>query len=144
MCERYERACTFRTVPDQERSWYGPPVPAGDPLDVLAVGDLNPDLLVSGDDVMPQFGQRERYAAMSMTLGGSAGIFAAGAARLGLRTGLVACVGDDPLGATTTEMLRARGVDADPVRQVTGERTGLTIHFLRPGDRAMLTEPGAF
>jgi sugar/nucleoside kinase (ribokinase family) len=119
-------------------------VPAGDPLDVLTVGDLNPDLLVSGDDVMPRFGQKERYASMYMTVGGSAGIFAAGAARLGLRTGLVACVGDDPLGAVMTDMLRDRGVDTDAVRRVAGERTGLTIHFLRDDDRAMLTERGAF
>jgi ribokinase len=119
-------------------------VPAGDPLDVLTVGDLNPDLLVSGDDVMPRFGQQERYASMYMTVGGSAGIFASGAARLGLRTGLVACVGDDPLGAVMAQMLRERGVDTDAVRRVAGERTGLTIHFLRDDDRAMLTEPGVF
>jgi sugar/nucleoside kinase (ribokinase family) len=40
--------------------------------------------------------------------------------------------------------LRERGIDVAPVRRVAGERTGLTIHFLAPGDRAMLTEPGAF
>jgi ribokinase len=116
----------------------------GDSPDVLAVGDLNPDLLVSGDDVVPRFGQLERYASMYMTLGGSAGIFAAGAARLGLRTGLVACVGDDALGSVALQLLEARGVDGGPVRRLAGERTGLTIHFLRPDDRAMLTERGAF
>ena len=117
---------------------------ASDARDVLVVGDLNPDLLVSGDDLVPRFGQRERYASMYMTLGGSAGIFAAGAARLGLHTALVACVGDDPLAEVSLSALRARGVDVAPVRRVAGERTGLTIHFLRAGDRAMLTEPGAF
>ena len=40
--------------------------------------------------------------------------------------------------------LRARGVDAGPVRRLAGARTGLTIHFLRADDRAMLTEPGTF
>jgi ribokinase len=119
-------------------------VPADEPFDVLTVGDLNPDLLVSGEDVMPRFGQQERYADMYMTLGGSAGIFAAGAARLRLRTALVACVGEDPLGAVMVEMLRGREVDAGAVRPAAGERTGLTIHFLRGDDRAMLTEPGAF
>jgi sugar/nucleoside kinase (ribokinase family) len=119
-------------------------VAASDARDVLVVGDLNPDLLVSGDDLVPRFGQRERYANMYMTLGGSAGIFAAGAARLGLRTALVACIGDDPLGEVSVSALRSRGVDVAPVRRVAGQRTGLTIHFLRAGDRAMLTEPGAF
>jgi ribokinase len=112
--------------------------------DVLVVGDLNPDLLVSGKDVMPRFGQQERYASMYMTLGGSAGIFAAGAARLGLRTVLVACIGDDAVGDMALSALRARGVDSGPVRRLAGARTGLTIHFLRDGDRAMLTEPGTF
>jgi sugar/nucleoside kinase (ribokinase family) len=112
--------------------------------DVLVVGDLNPDLLVSGGDVVPRFGQQERYASMYMTLGGSAGIFAAGAARLGLRTALVACIGDDAVGDMALSALRARDVDAAPVRRLAGERTGLTIHFLRADDRAMLTEPGTF
>ena len=119
-------------------------MPAGDPLDVLAVGDLNPDLLVSGEDVIPRFSQQERYASMYLTLGGSAGIFAAGAARLGLRTGLVACVAEDAVGAVSLALLRDHGVDDRAVRRLPDRRTGLTIHFLRPGDRAMLTEPGVF
>src|SRR4051794_11223920 len=141
---RHARACTFRTVPDQDRSWCRFAGVISEPRDVLVVGDLNPDLLVSGDDVMPRFGQRERYASIYMTLGGSAGIFAAGAARLGLRTGLVACIGDDAVGDVALAALRARGVDAAPVRRLAGARTGLTIHFLRADDRAMLTEPGTF
>src|SRR4051795_2681210 len=93
---------------------------------------------------MPRFGQRERYASIYMTLGGSAGIFAAGAARLGLRTGLVACLGDDAVGAGSLPLLRPRGADDAAARPLPDRRTGLTIHFLREGDRAMLTEPGVF
>src|SRR4051812_43942271 len=121
----HARACTFRTVPDQSRSWCRFERVLSEPRDVLVVGDLNPDLLVSGEDVVPRFGQRERYASMDMTLGGSAGIFAAGAARLGLRTGLVACIGDDPVGDVALAALRARDVDARPVRRLAGARTGL-------------------
>jgi len=107
------------------------------------VGDLNPDLLVSGEDPMPRFGQQERDAAMYMTLGGSAGIFAAGCARLGLPTALAATVGDDDLGRVALSALRSRGVDVEAVRVLTGMRTGLSIHFLRGDDRAILTERGA-
>src|SRR4051794_38475335 len=95
---RHARACTFRTVPDQDRSWCRFAGVISEPRDVLVVGDLNPDLLVSGDDVMPRFGQRERYASIYMTLGGSAGIFAAGAAGLGLRAARGAVLRDDPVG----------------------------------------------
>jgi ribokinase len=111
-------------------------------LDVLAVGDVNPDLLVTGD-VTPRFGQTEQDVGARMTLGGSAAIFATGAARLGLRTALVATIGDDDLGRTTRAMLVARGVD-DSVVSVDPDRpTGLSINLQRGGDRAILTERGA-
>jgi ribokinase len=112
--------------------------------DVLVIGDLNPDLLVTGADVVPRFGQEEQLASMSMTLGGSAAICAAGLARLGLDVALAAAIGDDDLGRVALGALAERGVDTAPVRAVAGARTGLTIHFVRDdGDRAMLTELGA-
>ena len=56
-------------------------------LDVLVVGDANPDLVLRGD-VRPRFGQEEQLLdAADLVLGGSAAITAAGCARLGLRTG---------------------------------------------------------
>jgi ribokinase len=112
--------------------------------DVLVIGDLNPDLLVTGSDVVPRFGQEERLASMAMTLGGSAAICAAGLARLGLDVALAATIGDDDVGRVALGALTERGVDTAPVRAVAGARTGLTIHFVRDdGDRAMLTELGA-
>src|ERR1700760_4417945 len=102
---------------------------------VPLVGDLNPDLLVWGEDPVPRFGQQERDASMYMTLGGSAGIFAAGCGRLGLPTSLVASIGDDDLGQVAMGALRARGVEVGDVRVRAGERTGLSIHFLRDDDR---------
>src|SRR4051794_25483799 len=120
--DRHARACTFGTLPDQSRSWCRFARVSSEVRDVLVVGDLNPDLLVSGEDVVPRFGQQERYASMYMTLGGSAGIFAAGAARLGLRTALVACIGDDALGEVSVGELRGRGVDVSPVPRVAGAR----------------------
>jgi sugar/nucleoside kinase (ribokinase family) len=110
--------------------------------EVLVVGDLNPDLLVTGDDVVPRFGQRERYAQMRMAIGGSAAICAAGLARLGVPTALAATVGDDDLGAVLRRSLAERGVDTAPVRVLAGRATGLSIHFMRGDDRAILTERG--
>jgi ribokinase len=111
-------------------------------LDVLAVGDANPDLLVSGD-VTPRFGQAEQDVAARMTLGGSAAIFAAGAARLGLRVALAATIGDDDLGRATRAMLVARGVDVALVRSDPELATGLSINLQRDDDRAILTDRGA-
>ena len=111
-------------------------------LDVLAVGDVNPDFLLTGD-VTPRFGQAEQDVGARMTLGGSAAIFAAGAARLGLRTALVATVGDDDLGRTTRAMLVARGVDDRLVAVDPARPTGLSVNLQRDDDRAILTERGA-
>jgi sugar/nucleoside kinase (ribokinase family) len=113
-----------------------------EPLDVLAVGDLNPDLLVTGD-VTPRFGQAEQDIGARLVLGGSAGIFAAGAARLGLRTAIVATVGDDDLGRVVCGMLEARGVDVGLVHADAARPTGLSINLQRDEDRAILTDRGA-
>lgn len=111
-------------------------------IDVLAVGDLNPDLLVTGD-VTPRFGQAEQDVSAHLTLGGSAGIFAAGAARLGLRTAIAATIGHDDFGRATRAMLVARDVDVSLVAVDPDRPTGLSINLQRDDDRAILTDRGA-
>ncbi|MDO8184268.1 carbohydrate kinase family protein [Conexibacter sp. JD483] len=112
-------------------------------LDVLVVGDLNPDLLVSGADLAPRWGQAERDAEMRLVLGGSAGIAAAGMARIGLRTALCATIGDDDFGVAARRMLVEHGVETTELTTVAGSRTGLSIHLLAGDDRAIYTERGA-
>jgi sugar/nucleoside kinase (ribokinase family) len=113
-------------------------------LDLLVIGDCNPDLLVAGADVVPEFGQREKLVDTGRLLvGGSASIFACGAARLGLAVALVATVGDDAFGSFMLERVGERGVDTSGCRSVAGVDTGLTVALVRDGDRAMLTAPGA-
>jgi len=113
-------------------------------LDLLVIGDCNPDLLVAGADVVPEFGQREKLVETGRLLvGGSASIFACGAARLGLAVALVAAVGDDAFGSFMLEAVGERGVDASSCPVVAGADTGLTVALVRDGDRAMLTAPGA-
>jgi sugar/nucleoside kinase (ribokinase family) len=116
--------------------------PSDATFDVLAVGDVNPDLLVTGD-VTPRFGQAEQDVDAHLTLGGSAGIFAAGAARLGLHTAIAATVGDDDLGRATRAMLVARDVDVSLIGVDPDRPTGLSINLQRDGDRAILTDRGA-
>ncbi len=56
--------------------------------DLVVLGDCNPDVLVTGDDVTPSFGQQEKLVdGISLVIGGSAAITAVAAARLGLRVG---------------------------------------------------------
>ena len=111
-------------------------------FDVLVVGDANPDLLLRGD-VRPRFGQVEQLlTGAELVLGGSASITAAGCARLGLRTALLAAVGEDVFGRVVREALDARGVSLLAV-PASGVPTGLSVILAPPGeDRAILTLPG--
>ncbi len=113
-------------------------------LDLLVVGDLNVDIVVRGDDVVPRFGQREQLVERAdLLLGGSGGIAAHGAARLGLSTGLCATVGDDDIGRLMVERAAGAGVDVSRVRVDPTRPTGATVILERADGRAILTAVGA-
>jgi sugar/nucleoside kinase (ribokinase family) len=110
-------------------------------FDLVVLGDCDPDLVLAGEDVEPAFGQVERLVdAAELTIGGSGGIVACGAARLGLRTAFAGVVGDDLFGRFMLDALARRGVDTHAIDP--NARTGLTVILSRPGDRAILTFPG--
>jgi sugar/nucleoside kinase (ribokinase family) len=112
-------------------------------LDLLVLGDCNPDLVLSGD-VEPTFGQVETLLdSADLTVGGSGAIVACGAARLGLRTAFIGVVGDDLFGHFMLDSLAERGIDVRGC-VVTGERpTGVTVILARDDDRALLTALGS-
>src|SRR5262245_39975839 len=113
-------------------------------LDLLVLGELNPDVVVSAGDVHIRFGQVEQlvdYAAI--TLGSSGAITAAAAAAQRLHVTMCAVVGDDPVGSWTIELLTGYGVDVKGVVRSPGHQTGLSVVMTRPdGDRAILTYGG--
>jgi sugar/nucleoside kinase (ribokinase family) len=112
--------------------------------DLVVLGDCNPDVLVTGDDVTPSFGQQEKLVGgISLVIGGSAAITAVAAARLGLRVALVAAVGADPAGRFMLDQLSAEGVDVSYVAVRENAPTGMTVALSRGGDRASLTALGA-
>lgn len=114
-----------------------------DRLDLLVLGDVNPDLVLTGD-VEPAFGQVERLVDDArLTVGGSAAIVAVGAARLGLRVGLCGIVGDDHFGRFLHDELVARGVDVRGLLVDPERPTGITVVLSRGADRAILTHPGS-
>lgn len=111
--------------------------------DVLVIGDANVDLILRGEDLMPDFGQAEKLVAdASMQLGGSAAIFACGASRLGLCVGFIGKLGNDAFGSYLLGVMETRGIDTSHILVDHTVGTGLTVHFSRPRDRAMLTFPG--
>jgi sugar/nucleoside kinase (ribokinase family) len=113
-------------------------------LDLLVLGDCNPDLVLTDAELVPEFGQAERLVERAeLTIGGSGAIMACGAARLGLRTALAAVTGDDLYGRFMIEALRGRRVETEGVVVDPRLQTGLTVILARPDDRAILTFQGA-
>ena len=111
-------------------------------LDLLILGDANPDLVLTGD-VEPAFGQTERLLdGAHLTVGGSGAIVACGAARLGLRVAFCGVVGDDHFGRYLRDELDRRGVDVTGLVVEPNRSTGLTVVLARPDDRAILTHEG--
>jgi sugar/nucleoside kinase (ribokinase family) len=130
--------------PDRGAGAGAPAGPGSGELDLLVIGDCNPDVMVVGRDVTPAFGQQEKLVdGISLEIGGSASITAVAAARLGLRVALAAAVGDDPAGRFMLGQLAAAGVDTGPVAVRPDVPTGMTVALSAAGDRAILTATGA-
>jgi sugar/nucleoside kinase (ribokinase family) len=111
-------------------------------FDVLVAGEINPDLILSGD-VVPAFGQVEKLVdSAALTVGSSSVIFACGAARLGLKVAFVGVCGADIFGRFMLDEMSKRGVDVSAVRVDPDRQTGLTVILNKGNDRAMLTHTG--
>ena len=112
-------------------------------IDLLVVGEVNPDVVVWDPDPRPVFGQVERFVdGIRLTIGSSSAITACGAARLGLTVSLVGVVGDDALGRYTLDALADRGVDVSACRVAPGRATGASVILGNDADRAILTAMG--
>lgn len=112
-------------------------------IDVVVVGELNADLILTGE-VTPQFGQAEKLVEdATLTLGSSSAIFACGVARLGLRVAFIGKVGNDVFGRFVKDYLEKRGIDTSGVVVDEGIKTGLSVILSRGNDRAILTYSGS-
>jgi sugar/nucleoside kinase (ribokinase family) len=113
-------------------------------FDVLAVGDLNVDLLLT-DCALPEPGKERLASGMNYTLGSSAAIFAGNLAALGARVCFVAKVGADAPGRFCIEELKALGVDVSGVRVSDRDKTGISVILGIHGQaqKAVLTYRGA-
>jgi len=111
-----------------------------DPLDVLAIGRVSVDLYAQ--EAGASFLEPQTFV---KSVGGSPTNVAVAAARLGLTSGVVTAVGDDPLGDYSVSRLAALGVQTRYVTVQAGGRTPVvlvaledpaepTLSFLRAPD----------
>jgi sugar/nucleoside kinase (ribokinase family) len=119
-----------------------------DPLSVLVAGHICLDIIpqLPSDPVrrMLRPGALDLVGPVTLAVGGCAGNTGIALHRLGLRTTLVARVGDDRLGSVLTDLVR-RAVPTEAARLVAtaGEMTSYSLIFNRPGeDRSIAHFPG--
>ena len=111
--------------------------------DVLVAGEINPDLILTGD-VTPEFGQVEKLVdSATLAIGSSSAIFACGAERLGLKVAFIGVCGDDIFGRFMLDEMSKRGVDTNHVIIRSDRQTGLSVILNNGSDRAILTHPGS-
>jgi sugar/nucleoside kinase (ribokinase family) len=110
--------------------------------DVCVIGELNPDLILTGD-VVPEFNQIEKLVDQAtLAIGSSSAIFACGVARLGLRVAFAGKVGQDQFGEFMCSSLEDVGVDTRGIIVDPLLKTGLSVILSKGNDRAILTFPG--
>jgi sugar/nucleoside kinase (ribokinase family) len=112
-------------------------------LDVVVIGEMNVDIVVTGVQVPLDFGAERLVDDVTLTAGSSGVLTTTGLADLGLRVGFCGLIGDDPFGHYMIEHCERHGIDHTGVIVDPNERTGATVSLSTHIDRAMLTHPGS-
>ncbi len=112
-------------------------------IDVLALGELNADVILNKIDGEPEVGKEKFAENMIVTLGSSTAIFAANISTLGTRTAFVGMIGKDNFGTLAKNTLSSKGVDVSHLIETEKAATGATIVLNYNEDRAMVTYQGS-
>jgi len=110
--------------------------------DLIAIGELNVDLILNKIDGEPEIGKEKFAKEMIMTLGSSTAIFAANIAALGTKTAFIGMIGKDNFGNLVKESLANKGVDTSLLIETDKGVTGATIVLNYNEDRANVTYQG--
>jgi sugar/nucleoside kinase (ribokinase family) len=96
-------------------------------LDCLSAGLLVADHLCAPIRHLPRAGELVLTRELSLAIGGCAANAAVDLARLGIRTAVAGCVGNDLFGRFVTETLQRHGVEMGLVRRLEGVGTSATM-----------------
>ena len=113
------------------------------PGEVVAIGRINIDVDMRVDK-LPKENEHVICETGRIAYGGSAANFAVQSARLGVRTMLVSCVGDDDYGQLAVKNISKVGVDTSCILVLERQPTGIFVytHDVK-GERIVIVEPGA-
>lgn len=110
--------------------------------DVITVGDVFIDIVMSGFAAMPKLGEEIECERLQYEAGGGAAITACGLARLGCKTAMLAVVGQED-SAWFRRRLEDCGVDLRHLMLHGSEPTATTVSVSTNIDRAFFTYRGA-
>lgn len=110
--------------------------------DVLAIGELNVDVILQGLATAPVLGREIVCRNSDIQLGSSTAICACVMASLGLSVGFIGLLGMDTWGLVCEDYLKRYGVDLTHVQREKGLRTGLTVSLSCGPERALVTDLG--
>ncbi|MCL2379123.1 MAG: carbohydrate kinase family protein [Defluviitaleaceae bacterium] len=110
--------------------------------DVLAIGELNVDLVMAGFTTPPTLGQEIFADSLSLVLGSSTAIAACAMSAIGLGVGFYGKTGTDPYGQVVMDFLKRYQVDTSFVQADSAIKTGITVALSCGYDRALCTFMG--
>jgi len=111
--------------------------------EVVAIGRINVDIDMKVDK-LPKVNEHIICETGHIVFGGSAANFATQSARLGVKTMLVSCVGDDDYGRLAVKNIAKEGVDTSCILVLENQPTGIFVHIYdAKGERIVVAEPGA-
>ncbi len=111
-------------------------------LDIVVVGELNIDLILTGLPSIPEIGQCQLSKDMHFTLGSASAIFASNIARLDLQVGFIGKIGNDDFGEFILSNLQEKQVDISHIIKENTAKTGICVCMSFPEDYAMASYPG--
>jgi len=100
------------------------------PLDMICMGRVAVDFY--SEQIGSSIAESKTFCKY---LGGCAGNIAVGSARLGLRTSMLSCIGQDELGQFLKNELHRENVDTQLLRETSKHLTGLVVLGVNPPDR---------
>jgi sugar/nucleoside kinase (ribokinase family) len=111
--------------------------------DVLVAGELNVDVIFNHINKFPEAGKEVLADEMTITLGSSSAIFASNLSVLGTRVTFAGTLAKDHFGDHIMNSLQAKGVHTNHILYTQQISTGATVVLNFPGERAIVTYPGA-
>lgn len=112
-------------------------------FDVIAIGELNVDMVMTGLKSTPVIGREIIANDCSIVMGSSTAICACGISKLGLKTGFLGKLGRDSFGETILKGLDDYGISLEHIIIDESIKTGITVSLSTDKDRALVTYLGS-